>query len=379
MKKFANIYFLLFSLPMIALLVALPVQAADDDACTIDQAKVDEMIARATAFLKDTAQDEDGAYSAFTGIGATAVITLGLLEAGVAPDEEPVAKSLEYLKQFVQKDGGIYKEGSFHRNYETCLAMQCFLEANDGGRYDDIIEGAIKFVKGLQWGADGKLPESDDAYGGAGYGTHQRPDMSNTSFFIDALHSAGVGTEDEAMQRALIFVSRCQNLESPHNTTKFASLIDDGGFYYTIAAGGSSKAGETANGGLRSYASMTYAGLKSYLYAGVDSDDPRVKAALEWIGKHYDLETNPGLDAQGLYYYYFVFAKTLDTVGIETITDADGAKHCWRKELVEQLASEQRDDGSWINTGSDRWMEGDPGLVTSYALLALARCLPDEE
>ena len=38
-----------------------------------------------------------------------------------------------------------------------------------------------------------------------------------------------------------------------------------------------------ADGGLRSYASMTYAGLKSMIYAGLDRDDPRVKAALTYI------------------------------------------------------------------------------------------------
>ena len=47
------------------------------------------------------------------------------------------------------------------------------------------------------------------------------------------------------MQRALVFVSRCQNLETVHNKFKFAALNPDGGFYYTIAAGGSSQAGLT--------------------------------------------------------------------------------------------------------------------------------------
>jgi squalene-hopene/tetraprenyl-beta-curcumene cyclase len=30
-------------------------------------------------------------------------------------------------------------------------------------------------------------------------------------------------------------------------------------------------------------------------------------------------------------------------------------------------------DGSWVNE-NPRWMEGDPNLVTAYALLALAYC-----
>ena len=43
---------------------------------------------------------------------------------------------------------------------------------------------------------------------------------------------------------------------------------------------------------------MTYAGLKSMIYAGVKHDDPRVKAAYEWIQKHYTLDENPGMGAQ---------------------------------------------------------------------------------
>jgi len=62
---------------------------------------------------------------------------------------------------------------------------------------------------------------------------------------------------------------------------------------------------------LRSYGSMTYAGLKSMIYAGLTQDDPRVKAALEFIRKNYTLEENPGQGQRGLYYYYQTFAKAM--------------------------------------------------------------------
>ena len=97
------------------------------------------------------------------------------------------------------------------------------------------------------------------------------------------------------MQKALVFVSRCQNFESPHNTAPFAAKNPDGGFYHTCAAGGVSAAGNTPNGGSRSYGSMTYSGLKSMIYAGLKADDPRVKAAVAWLRKNYDLKNNPGL------------------------------------------------------------------------------------
>jgi squalene-hopene/tetraprenyl-beta-curcumene cyclase len=251
----------------------------------------------------------------------------------------------------------------------------CLAAANKGGRYDKQIAAADKYIKSLQWGVtDGD--KSNINYGGAGYGKKNRPDLSNTSFLLDALHAAGNGAEDEAVQRALVFVSRCQNLESQYNTTPFAAKNPDGGFYYTAAAGGESQAGvDPATGGLRSYGSMTYSGLRSMIYAGVTADDPRVKAAVAWLQKHYDLSANPGMGQQGLYYYYQTFAKALAATGKDTFADDKGAQHHWRAELVTQLAKEQNADGSWINE-ANRWMEGDPNLVTGYALLALSYCNP---
>jgi len=159
-----------------------------------------------------------------------------------------------------------------------------------------------------------------------------------------------------------------------------ASKNPDGGFIYTPSGGGESKVEEvTENGGLRSYGSMTYAGLKSMLYAGVEKDDIRVMAATEWIRKNYNLEQNPGMGYEGLYYYYHVFAKALDAIGQDTFEDAAGVKHDWRKELLEELARRQSTDGSFVNKSSERWMEGDPRLVTGYALLALAYCKEQDE
>jgi squalene-hopene/tetraprenyl-beta-curcumene cyclase len=80
---------------------------------------------------------------------------------------------------------------------------------------------------------------------------------------------------------------------------------------------------------------------------------------------------------QGLYYYYHTFAKALDALGQDIFVDADGKKHDWRRELAEELAKRQRPDGSWVNE-NNRWLEGDPNLVTGYALLALSYCKPKD-
>jgi squalene-hopene/tetraprenyl-beta-curcumene cyclase len=120
---------------------------------------------------------------------------------------------------------------------------------------------------------------------------------------------------------------------------------------------------------------MTYAGLKSMIFAGVSTDDPRVKAAVAWANQHYTVSENPGMGAAGLYYYYHTFAKALSALGSPTVTDAEGKTHDWRAELIAALASKQQPDGSWINE-NNRWLEGDPNLVTGYVLLTLNYCRP---
>jgi squalene-hopene/tetraprenyl-beta-curcumene cyclase len=255
------------------------------------------------------------------------------------------------------------------------LGLACFAAANADGRYAKQIAAAEKFLKGGQiGGADGKTATDPD-YGGAGYGGNTRPDLSNTAFLLDALQAAGRGPDDEAVKKALVFVSRCQNLESEFNTTKFAALTNDGGFFYTPAGDGGSAAGKNPQGGLRSYGSMTYAGLKSMIFAGVKADDPRVAAALKWLADHYTLEENPGLGQAGLYYYYHLMAKALDAVGKSTFQDAASKTHDWRAEMAAALVQRQQPNGSWVNTDR-RWMEGDPNLATAFALLSLAYCRP---
>jgi len=336
-----------------------------------------QMVEKAVRYLADRAQAADGSFAGYAGPGVTAVVTAGLLRNGRPPSDPAVAKALAYLETFIRPDGGIYREGSFHRNYETCVAIMCFAEANQDGRYTELLRRAEAFVKGEQWDETEGVDPSDFRYGGAGYGRSARPDLSNTHFLIDALKSLGRGPEDEAIKKALLFVSRCQNLETEHNTTPFAAKNPDGGFYYSCAGGGVSFAGETPSGGLRSYGSMTYAGLKSMLYAGVGPDDPRVKAATEWIKRFYDLENNPGLGKAGLYYYYHVFAKALDALGEDIIVDANGIAHDWRRELLAELARRQTPEGFWVNDQT-RWLEGEPALVTGYVLLALSYCRPEK-
>lgn len=357
---------------VILLLATMIAQAEAVDAkSSANTTTAQKMAARGVEFLVNQGQAEDGSFSSFAGSGVTSIAATALMKNGLSPDDSAVERAITYLKKHIQPDGGIYTKGAFWKNYETSVAILCFTEANRDGEYDDLIVRAKKFIKDIQWDENEEKTSADMSYGGAGYGKHKRPDLSNTSFFIDALKTAGTDENDPALEKALTFVQRCQNYESPSNPSPFAAKNPDGGFFYTPAAGGQSKAGDTVDGGLRSYGSMTYSGLRSLIYAGLKPDDPRVKAAVKWITKNYTLKTNPGMGNSGLFYYYHTFAKTLKTLGMNEVIDAKGKRHDWRKDLVAELAARQKKDGSWANT-DPRWLEGDPNLVTAYVLLALA-------
>ena len=265
----------------------------------------------------------------------------------------------------------------------VCSALAAIDDPAVLDRRDD----AVRWLKSEQWDDQDGLSPNQDWFGGAGYGNRSRPDLSNTQMMLDALHDAGVSPDDPTVQRALVFVSRTQNLKSTNPSAWAQNGNNDGGFVYTPANGGESLGSEYANEGrhgellpsgtprsLRSYGSMTYAGFKSLLYAGLTEDDPRVQAAFNWIKNNWTFQENPGLGQQGRYYYLVAVARALTAARTPVIETPDGTRHNWRTELIDQLVADQAPDGSWVNS-APRWMEGDSVLATTYALLALEEAL----
>jgi squalene-hopene/tetraprenyl-beta-curcumene cyclase len=340
---------------------------------------VKKVIDKALDFLK-TAQKDEGNFFASPQAepGLTALIAASLARNGVPADNPVVAKAIKYLEKNVKEDGGVYIKGM--SNYMTCLAIVAFKEMNTGGKYDKVLEAAGKYVKSLQFNEG--LTEKDANFGGAGYdkpGGKGGPDLSNTHFMVEALLAAGVSKDDPAIKRALTYISRCQNLESEFNKLPYAAKAgadDKGGFVYNPATANDPKSDKrTEAGGLRSEGGMTYAGLKSFLYAGVGKDDDRVKAAVAWIRKNYTVSANPGMKEKdsGLFYYYHTFAKAMDALGEDPFVDAKGVKHDWRQELFDEIKGKQKENGSWANTNR-AFLETEPTLATAFAILALSYC-----
>jgi len=337
--------------------------------------QIGEMTRRGAEYLL-ALQEDDGGWAGQYGPGVSCLILKALIQTpGIAADHPAIERGVKFVLRSQRDDGGIYFAEGLLKNYETSVALSMLAALKDE-RNDKHVAKARRFLKDLQWDEGEDRSIDDPWYGGAGYGRHKRPDLSNTQMMLEALHDSGLPKDDPVYKKALVFIQRCQ-MRGESNDQPFARGSTEGGFIYTAANDGESKAGEVEAGGRkapRCYGSMTYAGFKSMLYAGLSRDDPRVSAALDWIGRNWTLDHNPNMPTkqskQGLFYYYHVFGRAFQAFGAESVKDRHGREHDWRRELIEQLAKLQKADGSWINE-EDRWMEGYPGLTTAYAMLAL--------
>ena len=345
----------------------------------------DDAVDKSVAYLRKT-QAKDGSWGGKQASGVTGVVVTGLLRTGKVTAKDPmVEKALAYIETLIEpKTGHIAGKGAHVKlhNYVTCINVMALVAA-DRPAYKTPIKNAVAFLQKLQWDEGEGKDAKSDFYGGAGYDSKSRPDLSNTQFFLEALHTAGLPKDDPTFAKAAVFVSRCQNLKGETNDQPWAGTIDDGSFIYTPAMGGDTKVADGLDPkgprGLPGYGSMTYAGVKSLLYCSVKKSDPRVAKATAWLAKHYTVERNPGMgkgrEEWGLYYYYFTMAKCLEALGAEQFVDAKGVKHDWRADITSALAKRQQANGSWVNS-NDHWMEGSPPLVTGYALMTLAVTKP---
>ena len=345
---------------------------------------------RGLAFLKSKQNPQTGQWGeaepvAFTALAITSILLTPERKAG-DPIPLEVEKGIAFLMKNVQPDGGIYVKA--RANYNTSLALTALMLAPSQER-EPILFAARRFIIGQQNDFDekGKLDNPFD--GGVGYGTPKpnipaHADLSNTHFALEALYYSQALLADKGdtgknepqlnFAAAIQFVQNCQNRPETNKASWVSTHPKDaGGFIYSP---GETRGGETkTNDGrtaLRSYGSISYAGMLSFIYAGLDKNDPRVKAVLQWITENYTLDENPGLGAQGKFYYFHTMSKALAIAGVDFLKMKDGKVIDWRADLAGKMLSLQLGDGAWANS-EGRWMESDSLLSTSYLLMALAR------
>ena len=268
------------------------------------------------------------------------------------------------------------------KNYVTSVNVMALAAANRPTSYKQVIGDAVKFLKKLQWDEDeGKTPK-DDFYGGAGYDSKSRPDLSNTQFFLDALKAAGVPKDDPALQEG---ADLRQPLPEPQGRVQRPALgRQDQRRQLHLqrrqpAATPRSTTSATADDGLPGYGSMTYAGIKSMIYCGVIQGRPARQEGLRVDPEelHRGQEPRHARRAGGVGPVLLLphDGQVPGRAGRRLrSSDAKGDKHDWRADITAALAKRQRPDGSFVN--DTHWMEADPNLVTGYALMALSYCRP---
>jgi squalene-hopene/tetraprenyl-beta-curcumene cyclase len=332
-------------------------------------------------------QHEDGYWSNPGFPAITALAVWALADAG--PDyAEAVDRGCAYILSCVQEDGGIYvnptekRKGGGLVNYNTALCMTALHQV---GRpeWTPIILDARALLARTQLLGSGSIYE-----GGMGYDAatdREYTDLSNSYIAFEAMRLTepleDLRTDGDRVDldwvAAAQFVQRIQNLPE-YNDRPWVSdtPANRGGFAYhpenTRAGTYTDEAGVVR---FNSMGSMTYAGMLSFIYAEVDRNDPRVRAAADWAIRHWTLDENRGAGKEGLYYYYNVLSKGLAAYGQDLFIRPEAGPLNWRQELLEALVQRQRIAdtsglGYWVNDVGRYW-ENDPVLVTAYSLIAM--------
>ena len=343
--------------------VAAPAPAAASatksvDAKTIGDAR--KAVDKGITFLRSK-QAENGSYGNHVGLTSMALVAMAESHRAYRVEDGPFVRlAADWLVAQQRADGAI--TGDATPAYNTSLAIMA-LQALDPVKFKAQIEAGQRFLVKDQTDEDKKYLPTDKYYGGIGYGGDERPDLSNLQLAVEALRKTGYDPASDVWKKAETFLSRCQN-RSESNDQPWSG--NDGGFVF--------EPGDSKAGGTKSYAGMTFAGLKSLIFAQVKKDDPRVKAAWSWLQQNYDFTQHPGMGTTTYYFYLNTAAVALEAFGEAYVPDDKGRKRSWAQDLGQRLVSIQRADGSWLNENGKYW-EDNPVLVTSRALIALNSAL----
>jgi hypothetical protein len=300
-------------------------------------------LGRAARWLWDQQSGDDGGWHSKTygllrsGQSLTPFVLDALLS---VPHEAPaVDKAFEFLKR------NFNTEALDYPNYAAGLAVRA------AGRLKRDASAWIAYLRGQQFTEPNGWMRDDPAYGAWGMGGEPRHppepghvDLAMTRYVVEGLAAAGVLPSDPAMQKAIVYLDRCQN--------------PDGGFFFSTVNLDTNKAGDVS-GKYRSYGTTTCDGLIAMRAAGVPANDPRIARAQEWLKKNHMEERAPGFDieparmgwSEGLRFYYAA-----------AITRA-------MPELRVQLP-QQHEDGSFSNS-NNLVKEDDPLIATAFALRVL--------
>ena len=308
------------------------------------------------AYLWSQQSDDGGWHSKTYGLmrsgqSLTPFVLEGLLAfyGNNAKPQDKIDRAFAFLDKNTNAEGAIGLSDSAtpdYPNYATGLAVSAAARAHrDSSKW-------VACLRHQQFTEDNGWHRDDAAYGAWGMGGERRTppeaghvDLAMTRYVMEGLAAAGVKPEDPTMQKALVYLGRCQN--------------PDGGFFFSTVNLDTNKAGEE-NGHYRSYGTTTCDGVLSLRAAGVPLSDARIKKAQAWLKENHLESRAPGFDKEparlgwsdGLRLYYAAAViRAMPGLPIEL--------------------PPQREDGSFVNT-NNLVKEDDPILASGLVL----RCMP---
>jgi len=291
-------------------------------------------------------QENDGTWECAmrtqdTRVGATALVMLALANAGVAADDPPLRKSLDWLRRQEPEE-------TYSVSLQT-LVLAMLSPAADRA----IIQRNVGWLEQTQVSQG---PATGSWSYGKGKGTG---DNSNSQFALLALHEAarvGARVKQDVWMKAQQYWVSCANA--------------DGSWGYTI--------GNVAGTG-----SMTCAGIASVwitaehlgtpdAQAGRDTvsccgggTSPKVlERGLDWLGRRFSVRENPGGGQTWHYYYLYGLERVGRFTARRFIGEAD-----WYLEGARVLVASQDQLSGAFRGGRIE----DPVVATSFALLFLAK------
>lgn len=330
------------------------------EAITAEQVR--KSIERGVDYLKSRQNREKGAWAELPGYpgGVSALVTLALLNSGVAEDDAVIQRSLAYLRT-IDKPGLTY-----------CVSLQTMVFCLASPEKD-----RLQITRNVKW-LEANQIEEGRRRGAWSYSSERgRGDNSNTQFALLALYEAervGVKVDRRTWTMAREYWLKTQR--------------EDGSWGYYD--------GQPSTG------SMTCAGITSLVITmdrltegdasvvgdsihccGERDDLEPIEKALAWMGSHFSVTSNPVassnpggvVGSDSLLYYLYGMERVGRLAGrrffIKTSRAGFPVRYDWYREGAAHLVEMQDTlSGFWVGEGH---AEQEPIIGTSFALLFLAK------
>lgn len=183
----------------------LPARQPDHEQDWRPQAQL--LLTKAQGFMHRPRQHESGGWGIHDGTptfpAITALTVIGFLDgpkgaiSSVDPADPAMQKALDFLLSKQQPNGGVYDQVLPTYNSTICLSAgphplprrppktprTRFPEVSPHAPVERPRESPADMTDAAK-----AIGKDHSSYGGVGYGRHGRPDLSNTAFFVEALH-----------------------------------------------------------------------------------------------------------------------------------------------------------------------------------------------